>query len=1259
MIVPVLSLEKSKGLSTQQVKKLSEELDELAEELKGEVMIFELAQHVQKYLLAFNKPGFQSFYDEMQARQALQEQQKQLMRQQEQDRERQALQEHIKQKQQALKEEQRRRREHRSPSQHGNAQTSHVQRSNSLSHIQNSTGSRRRYKINIIASHGARGSVAFAVQDIESGELCIATQWLIKCPMPRRKGSLDASLNPELAAALKQAWLEQELSLLQKLSHQGLIHYLGLTTEHARDGLALHLLQDFAMGISLSMFLEERIAIGLELLQHIAKGVLDPLCFLHRNNVVHKDLRHSCVYLHQNGHVLLSDFSLDKRLGDIVQGANRVSCGLPPELGRGGKKADMHRFGSLLLSLLKGEPISDLVQVVPSNLPNELKDFLERCLDKDEHTRWSAQQLLNHPFVKTSVERGDRLSPQRPNALDQRRDRRESVTSAEDGDNDSHLLLPPGVRSGPSRVLTEFEVLQWLGKGAFGDVLKYALKRIKLNPRNKALNRKITREVKLLSRLNHENVVRYYNSWIESAVITSMEVDGSETPSSQQTPSTPIVPPHAVGEEALQDASVAWSVSCEARPQNEAADLSDDADSSSDDEEAWLAFFPEPESSSSIVFEGGSVAEDSVDSPSEHPVPDSGQERVVEPKELQFMYIQMEFCEKSTLRNAIDSGTLFEDEPRVWRLFREMVEGLAHIHQQGMIHRDLKPVNVFLDLHDHVKIGDFGLATSSTLPPAAGNKEELMSLEALGSQDLGDGILTGQVGTALYTAPELSSTGGKAVYYNQKVDIYSLGIIFFEMCHAPLATTMERVKVLAALRSPQLTLPTDFTEQEHTQQVQLLRWLLNHDPMQRPSAQELLRAECMLQLQHEGTQLQEALRAAFAAPQSKAYKHLVSACFEQTCTPAEDMTYDLGLGKSGAPSWAVRAARTVVERVFERHGAIRLNTPLLMPCSSAAPPTRESTAMVAVMTHSGSVVTLPHDLRVPFARYVAWNGITSLKRFAVERVFRERRVFGLHPKEMYECGSLSESEMLAVAWEALTEVRAGATGQCVVRLNHSSLVRGVLLHCGLEEDRHADVTTILGEARVSGSLSESEMLAVAWEALTEVRAGATGQCVVRLNHSSLVRGVLLHCGLEEDRHADVTTILGEARDSALSRTQVQTRLLSLCLPRHTLDSLAPLLQTELPLAQASPLKALARGRGPAAALAKEGLRHLEAVAHAAEALGVKCPILVAPGMVLDPARYSGLLCQFACEGRTKHAGRSARDVIAVGGTYSHLLDQFR
>lgn len=48
---------------------------------------------------------------------------------------------------------------------------------------------------------------------------------------------------------------------------------------------------------------------------------------------------------------------------------------------------------------------------------------------------------------------------------------------------------------------------------------------------------------------------------------------------------------------------------------------------------------------------------------------------------VQYLYIQMEFCEKSTLRTAIDAG-MYEDKRRLWTHFREIIEGLAHIHLQ-------------------------------------------------------------------------------------------------------------------------------------------------------------------------------------------------------------------------------------------------------------------------------------------------------------------------------------------------------------------------------------------------------------------------------------------------------------------------------------------------------------------------------------------------------------------------------------------------
>ena len=89
-----------------------------------------------------------------------------------------------------------------------------------------------------------------------------------------------------------------------------------------------------------------------------------------------------------------------------------------------------------------------------------------------------------------------------------------------------------------SRLNTEFQVLGKVGSGAFGVVLKvknridsctYAIKRIRLNPNSCQLNKQITREIKLLSRLNHENVVRYYSTWREKYEVDASETETTET----------------------------------------------------------------------------------------------------------------------------------------------------------------------------------------------------------------------------------------------------------------------------------------------------------------------------------------------------------------------------------------------------------------------------------------------------------------------------------------------------------------------------------------------------------------------------------------------------------------------------------------------------------------------------------------------------------------------------------------------------------
>jgi len=184
------------------------------------------------------------------------------------------------------------------------------------------------------------------------------------------------------------------------------------------------------------------------------------------------------------------------------------------------------------------------------------------------------------------------------------------------------------------------------------------------------------------------------------------------------------------------------------------------------------------------------------------------------------LLIQMELCTGETLRSWLDDDAKRLSTPLSFRLGRrktplefafakQLMKGIKQIHAADMVHRDLKPQNIFISYEDVLKIGDFGLSRH-----ASESKDEERC----------------EVGTAAYCAPE---GGARAA---ASADIFSAALIILELLCPPFSTTMERRAVLGAFRE-QHALPSHI-EDKLPEHASLIRKMAHQDPGSRPTASE-------------------------------------------------------------------------------------------------------------------------------------------------------------------------------------------------------------------------------------------------------------------------------------------------------------------------------------------------------------------------------------------------------------------------------------
>ncbi|KAG6037185.1 hypothetical protein E4U41_005274 [Claviceps citrina] len=860
----------------------------------------------------------------------------------------------------------------------------------------------------------------------------------------------------------------QDLKTMKRIHHRHLVDVLDFKVESGSptDPLATHvwtvrILTPMAEKGSLEELLELAGHIEIGKVRSWTRDLLDALNFLHNQNIAHQDIhpRNVVLFRESRGEIVpkLSDAWYQREIHSASTpkpglpglSSAKSSYWLPPEIAGQSKpqytyKTDIWEFGIVFVQMIFG---LDVLQKYSSpknlmeslTLSQSLQELVSRFFKDDKQKRPRPFELGSSEFLATDA-------PVFHNDSTATLSTTPSLTSLH--------VLPAKLRRESttrgavvSRYTEDFVEEGRLGKGGFGEVVKarkkldgqiYAIK--KITQRSHASLTEILKEVRLLSQLSHPAVVRYYNTWVEEvADVTDTEGDTSTDDLTEGTRETGTASAGIAAQFATSTGGLDFMSS------NAAIEFGYDDDSEDGD------IYEDSDDDSSSIDEAAAGDRGPLSPDRERQAFIMKRVRYQRPYRT-VLYISMEYCEKRTLRDLI-SRSLYKNTPEIWRLFRQILEGLTHIHGLSIVHRDLKPENIFIsssiDGVDNIKIGDFGLATSGqfSVDKVAGNSG------GSNNNNLETDDMTRSIGTAYYSAPEVRSAANGM--YSTKVDMYSLGIIFFEMCYEPMLG-MQKADVIGQLRQPKPVLPSDFKPAEKTQ-TEIVLSLVNHNPKERPSSADLLKSG-KLPVQMESETIRRTL-AGLADPSSPYYRKMLSTLFARPVDAAKDYAWDM-FASSPNPEELLNQGlvKSILTSIFRHHGALEMPRSSIYPRSS-----HYGDTVVQLLDPNGTVLQLPYDLTMGSARMIAKQsaGSTPQRTFSFGSVYRDKQDTG-QPTMFGEVDfdivttdaldlALKEAEVLKVLDEIIHAFPSLSQSQMCFHIGHSDLLHFIFEHCGVEK----------------------------------------------------------------------------------------------------------------------------------------------------------------------------------------------------------------
>ncbi|PVH96430.1 Ssk2-type MAP kinase [Periconia macrospinosa] len=201
------------------------------------------------------------------------------------------------------------------------------------------------------------------------------------------------------------------------------------------------------------------------------------------------------------------------------------------------------------------------------------------------------------------------------------------------------------------------------------------------------------------------------------------------------------------------------------------------------------------------------------------------------------VYIFMEYCSGGSLAGLLEHGRI-EDETVIQVYALQMLEGLAYLHDSGVVHRDIKPENILLDQHGVIKFVDFGAAK------VIARQGRTLAAEHDAARQ---GRQRSMTGTPMYMSPEVIR--GTSLGRHGAVDVWSLGCVILEMAtgRRPWASMDNEWAIMYHIAQgdpPQLPSKDQLSDQG----IDFLKRCFERDPATRASAVELLQHDWIMTL---------------------------------------------------------------------------------------------------------------------------------------------------------------------------------------------------------------------------------------------------------------------------------------------------------------------------------------------------------------------------------------------------------------------------